>query len=63
MFAKKHFANFTGKKLKNLQDYESEIFSVLLLHEHKHIDRVSNLHQYTLRGNKKHLLSFLENFH
>ena len=40
----KKFTNFIGKKLENSLDKECDIFRVLLLYEHKHIGRFSNLH-------------------
>ena len=49
MFVNKHSANFTGKKLENSQDKESETFRVLFLYEHEQIGKVSNLRQYTFK--------------
>ena len=45
----KKFTNFTDKYLENSWDSECQIFRVLVLYEHKHIGRFSNLHWYTFK--------------
>ena len=48
----KKSANFMGKKLKNFQDKEREIFRVLFLYEAEHIVKFSNLYQCTFNYEK-----------
>ena len=40
----KYFASFTVKLLENFQDWECEIFRVLILYEHELRAKLSNLY-------------------
>ena len=40
----KYFASFTVKLLENFQDWEGEIFRVLILYEHELRAKLSNLY-------------------
>ena len=41
--------NFPGKQLENSKDSECNIFRILSLYEHKHMERFSNLHYCTFK--------------
>ena len=51
--------NFPGKQLENSKDSECNIFRILSLYEHKHMERFSNLHYCTFKRIKnKKICSF-----